>query len=100
MIQNKYKSIRQIIFLGLIICIFSLFIVSCQTKEQPINSTNKQQNERFLVRFVQAIEDTEAPFDRRKIYIIKDKVTKKEYIGITGVGISEITDSMRNRQNE
>ena len=41
MIQNKYKSIRQIIFLGLIICIFSLFIVSCQTKEQPINSTDK-----------------------------------------------------------
>jgi len=48
------------------------------------------ENRRIQVTRIGVIEDTLAYGSLRGIYIIKDTVTGKEYVGISGVGISEL----------
>ncbi len=45
---------------------------------------------RFKVRQVQQVEDTLAYNGTRGIYIITDTETGAEYIGVSGIGISEL----------
>lgn len=45
---------------------------------------------RFEVQFAADFDDDVAYKDKRRIYIIKDKTTGKEFIGVSGIGISEL----------
>lgn len=45
---------------------------------------------RFSVERVGVIEDDLAYSDRRGIYILTDQKTGKQYIGLSGIGISEL----------
>lgn len=45
---------------------------------------------RFEIKRVGVIKDDLAYNDRRGIYILKDRATGKEFVGISGVGISEL----------
>lgn len=54
------------------------------------------ENERFRVVQAGIFVDTLSYNDRRGIYVITDKQTGQEYIGISGIGISEVgTHSVR-----
>ncbi len=55
------------------------------TMQLPVTTTSHRIN----VKMVDTIEDGLAYGNRRGIYIITDTETGKEYIGISGVGISE-----------
>lgn len=46
--------------------------------------------DRVTVERIGVVRDDIAYLNRRGIYIIKDKKTGKEYIGVSGVGISEL----------
>lgn len=48
-----------------------------------------QTNNRVSIERIGVIEDNLAYNNRRGIYIITDKKTGKEFIGVSGVGISE-----------
>lgn len=54
----------------------------------PVEAAN--QPGRFIVSRVQIIEDGLAYNDKRGVYTIKDTVTGKEYVGLSGVGIAEL----------
>ncbi len=45
---------------------------------------------RFQLTRVAVIEDDLAYYDRRAIYVLVDTKTGTEYVGISGVGISEL----------
>ena len=45
---------------------------------------------RFSISCVAEFADKLAYHDKRGIYVIKDKRTGKEYIGVSGIGISEL----------
>lgn len=47
---------------------------------------------RFRVARVGVFADDLAYGDRRGIYVIHDSLTEREYIGISGIGISEVGD--------
>ena len=53
-------------------------------------STSLKSQSRFEITRTGIVEDDLAYNNRRGIYIIKDTTTGKEYIGVSGVGISEI----------
>lgn len=59
-----------------------------EARMTPVNATN--QPGRFIVSRVQIIRDDLAYDYKRGVYVIKDSVTGKEYIGLSGVGIAEL----------
>lgn len=59
-----------------------------EARMTPVNATN--QPGRFIVSRAQIIADDLAYYDKRGVYIIKDTVTGKEYVGLSGVGIAEL----------
>lgn len=54
----------------------------------PVEAEN--QPGRFIVSRVQIIRDELAYNNKRGVYTIKDSVTGKEYVGLSGVGIAEL----------
>lgn len=54
----------------------------------PIEAAN--QPGRFIVSRVQIIADELSYNSKRGVYTIKDTVTGKEYVGLSGVGIAEL----------
>lgn len=58
-----------------------------EMRTEPVHLTD---NQRFTVTRVGIFEDVLAYDDRRGIYIIKDQKTGQEFIGISGIGISEL----------
>jgi hypothetical protein len=49
----------------------------------------QQNSKRFTVTRVDVFKDSIAYGDRRGVYVITDNKTGKEYVGVSGVGISE-----------
>lgn len=47
------------------------------------------QPHRFEIRLVDVFQDSLAYQDRRGVYLIQDTETGKEYLGVSGIGISE-----------
>lgn len=45
---------------------------------------------RFKLTLVQQVEDPLAYYDRRGVYILEDTTTGQQFIGISGVGITEL----------
>lgn len=83
-----------------IVILMSLFLVSCgfQTTEDIKEDTQRDnlqrvsigKNDRFKIERVSLVYDTESQTQTRGIYIITDKKNNKEYLGVSGIGISEL----------
>jgi hypothetical protein len=62
--------------------------------EPPPNETTMEvvigKSERFRVEQVGSFDDSLAYHWRRGIYVITDTQTGREYVGVSGVGISEV----------
>lgn len=50
------------------------------------------------MRVVDEFHDSNAYHDKRSIFIITDRKTHKEYLGVEGVGVTDLSDE-RNQQD-
>lgn len=75
----------------LLLIIVTLLIAGCDNSPQPerIESQISVDSGRFKVVQVAKFSDSDAYNDVRKIFLITDKQTGVEYVGVSGVGISE-----------
>lgn len=69
-----------------------LLLAGCDQSPQPvqIESTVDTDFGRFSVTQVARFNDSDAYNSSRKIFLIRDKQTGSEYVGVSGVGISEV----------
>ena len=78
--------------------LFFIVFTGCQTEtykiQTPDNGELAGANGRFEVKKVQSFLDYDAYNGSRSIFIITDTNSNKEYIGISGVGISELGSHM------
>ncbi|WEJ90213.1 MAG: hypothetical protein P0Y63_04120 [Klebsiella huaxiensis] len=78
------------------IVIFSLLLSACDSGPEPAKSTMAVSSQlsadadRIKVTKMSEFRDALAYDNWRGVYLIQDKQTGKEYIGISGVGISEV----------
>lgn len=64
---------------------------SCAPKpDTEMSTVTPEANSRFAVERVGVIADDLAYSGRRGIYIFTDKETGKQYVGISGIGISDL----------
>lgn len=56
----------------------------------PLVIPNEQTKSRFEVTCVSIFQDDLAYRDKRGIYIIRDTETGREYVGVSGIGVTEI----------
>ncbi|HAT3959793.1 TPA: hypothetical protein I9Y37_001932 [Citrobacter freundii] len=54
---------------------------------------------RFDMRVVDEFHDSNAYHDKRSIFIITDRKTHKEYLGVEGVGVTDLSDE-RNQDDD
>ncbi|HFN3784855.1 TPA: hypothetical protein ACHFQM_004392 [Enterobacter hormaechei] len=78
------------------IVIFSLLLSACDSGPEPAKSTMAVSSQlssdadRIKVTKMSEFRDTLAYDNWRGVYLIQDQQTGKEYIGISGIGISEV----------
>ena len=73
-----------------------LSLAGCENQVPPPKKiATLERSERFQVDRVSIFEDLLAYGDKRAIYVIRDLQTGKEYVGVSGVGISEIGSHLR-----
>lgn len=72
--------------------------VATPTPTTPVAQVRSQ--ERVVVERIGVFADDIAFRERRGIYLIRDTVTGVEYIGVSGVGITEIGKHGKNGQDE
>ena len=63
--------------------------INMQTENQTENQDQNQES-RYSVKRVDVFEDGLAYGNQRGIYEITDKQTNKKYLGVSGIGISEV----------
>jgi hypothetical protein len=69
----------------------ALWLSGCAPEaDTSMAKVRPQQASRFAVERVGVFEDDLAYGNRRGIYVITDKTTGREYIGVSGVGVSEL----------
>ena len=54
---------------------------------------------RYEIERVQIVYDDLAYEGRRGIYVIRDNETKREYLGVSGIGVTELGDHRVNKTN-
>ena len=86
------KILGAIIFAGLI----TMIMIGCENQNLPSvgDGLNQQVTIQrtplhFRLEKVQSFNDDDAYGNVRSVYILKDLETGKEYIGVSGIGISE-----------
>lgn len=69
-----------------------LMLSGCRDKSMdvPNRDLRPMQGDRVSVELISTFPDSEAYNSVRKVYIIRDNTTGREYFGVTGVGISEV----------
>ena len=70
-----------------------IFMLGCgqpPSASTPPNMEINATSSRVSIQRIMVFEDDLAYGDKRGIYIIRDHVTNKEFIGVSGIGISEI----------
>ena len=84
------KQMKVFLTLLLLGGFLSWVIINCPDHNAIQNRTltNPDKDEIDVI-LVREIDDSNAYNSRRGIYIIKDKRTGTEYIGVSGIGISE-----------
>jgi hypothetical protein len=72
--------------------LLALLLAGCRPKQNTalIPPTPYETQSRITIQLIGVIEDRLAYSDRRGIYIITDTKTGREYIGVSGIGISEV----------
>ena len=82
---------------AIILAIAAIILAGCEYRpgyEQDVNQRPQdiayQSNNRFKVERVGVFADSLAYGDKRGIYVITDTETNQEFIGVSGVGISEL----------
>jgi hypothetical protein len=88
---KHYNTLEKIIILAILLC-GAIFFISCgPAANTKLDDLGPEANgARFKVTRVGVFKDTVAYNDKRGIYILKDLKTGKEYLGISGIGISEV----------
>lgn len=66
--------------------------LSMETSEEPVESVTPPKDSRFKISRVAVFEDSLAYRGRRGVYVVTDTKTGIEYVGISGIGISETGD--------
>ncbi len=84
-------------YLLLILCCLGL--VACDD-DKNVKSMNKVSSDRIQVTLISTVRDDLAYYDKRGVYLIKDTKTGQEYIGVSGIGISEIAKHGKNNSIE
>lgn len=80
----------------IIIVVFALLLSACDNGPAPAKSTMAVSSQlsadadRIKVTKMSEFRDTLAYDNWRGVYLIQDKQTGREYIGISGIGISEV----------
>jgi starvation-inducible outer membrane lipoprotein len=79
----------------IIVALAVLMLAGCEPTPDSLQSDRAdkisyQTNTRFKVERVSVFYDGLAYGDKRGIYIITDTETRQEFIGVSGVGISEL----------
>ncbi|EBL0533864.1 hypothetical protein OWX90_002160 [Salmonella enterica] len=71
---------------------FCLFLSACDEGPKPsrIDASVGADAGRFSVTQVAKFYDSDAYGNNRKIFLIRDKQTNREFVGVSGVGISEV----------
>lgn len=74
------------------VMIAALLLVGCRdtSMDVPNRDLRPMQGDRVSVELISTFPDSEAYNSVRKVYIIRDNTTGREYFGVTGVGISEV----------
>lgn len=75
-------------------------LIVCGCVPEATHELNSKIDQRFSIDMVAVFNDPLAYHDKRAVYILKDKETNKEYIGISGVGISEVSAAGKNNTTE
>jgi hypothetical protein len=87
---NHFTSIMK-----KLIPLLSTFLISCDNYsgpkpvEIPTDIAAVENSDRFSVTRVSRFYDSDAYSQYRSVFVIKDNISKKEYVGISGIGISE-----------
>lgn len=71
-------------------------LIICGCSPEATHELNSKINQRFSIDMVAVFKDPLAYGNKRAVYILKDKETNKEYIGISGIGISEVSTDGEN----
>ncbi|MCX8976534.1 hypothetical protein NLN92_00710 [Citrobacter portucalensis] len=76
----------------IVVVTFCLFLSACDEGPQPsrIEASVGTDAGRFSVTQVAKFDDSDAYWGNRKIFLIRDKQTSREFVGVSGVGISEV----------
>lgn len=69
---------------------FVLLSTCSLSEREPDTKPVEVQSDRFKVKRVAVFEDASAYNSKRSIFIITDTKTGAEYVGVSGVGISEL----------
>lgn len=79
--------------LTIVFCI-SFFLLSCseppRAPEIPVKESTLFGDDRITIKRIATFRDRFAHSQEREILIITDKQTGKEFIGINGIGITEV----------
>lgn len=69
-----------------------LLLGGCRDKSMDVPNLDLRpmQGDRISVELISTFPDSDAYNSVRKVYIIRDRETGREYFGVTGVGISEV----------
>ena len=70
--------------------LFSVLTICSCSPDPTVHMDTYTGSSRVEVKRIGVIEDDRAYCNRRGIYIIKDKDSGKEFIGVSGIGISEL----------
>lgn len=83
-----------------ILAITTLLLVGCTPADPTMHMQNEQeqyaraagvkQDHRVSVTRIDVFKDSIAYQEIRGVYLIKDRVTGKEFVGISGIGITEV----------
>ena len=70
---------------------FVVLLSACPEADMPLSTTSpKSDGPQFTVTRVGVFKDDIAYNEIRGIYVIEDKATHQKFVGVSGVGISEL----------
>lgn len=94
------KKYFALVLLGLVACApdptMPLKVATPPPHDPPIND----ERQRVSIELIGVFSDTLAYASKRGVYLIKDKETGKEYLGVSGIGISELGSHSKGAADE
>lgn len=72
-------------------------LAACKPVTEPDMKLSVAHGGRIQIERIGVLEDPLAYGDKRGVYIIRDTKTGAEYIGVSGIGISQTADHMNGK---